>query len=58
MGSEDFKKTKVVMGNVKKEMGVQQLVAQSNEERKKRQVEKLQTESATRIQSYLRRSIV
>lgn len=55
MGAEDFKKTKVTMGNKKKEIDVKQLVAQSDFERQKRKLEKLQLESATTIQSYLRR---
>ena len=51
---DDFK-TKVVMGNKKKDVDVKTLMAQNEAERKKRQVAKQQLEAATLIQSNLRR---
>ncbi len=54
----DDHKTKVVMGNKKKDVDVKTLMAQNEVERKKRLVAKQQLEAATLIQSNLRRVLV
>lgn len=53
---DDFK-YKVNMGN-KKDMDKKNLMAQHHEEKEKRRIQKLQTDSATLIQKYLRSSLV
>lgn len=54
---DDFKGGKGVvnMGNKKKELDVKSLIIQNDQERNKRQLIKLQAESATLIQSHLRK---
>lgn len=53
---DDFK-NKVNMGNKKKDLDVKALMQQTDLERKKRQLAKLQAESATIVQKHLRRCL-
>ena len=52
---DDMNKKNVVMGNKKKEVDVKELMQQNEAERKKRQLHKLQMDSATVMQKEIKR---